>query len=410
MYVNGIINTTMNLAIVSPYPPSITGIGQYGYHVSHLLAKSGLFEHVSVLTSQSERNKVPPCPPGIDLRLVWQPESLTSSLKIISELQRLQPDLVWFNLGASIFGRSPLANLAGFFSPLLTRWMGFPTVVTLHEMVELADLQALKSPGGPLAPLGAHLLTQIALQADVICLTMQRYVDWLAKHYRDKRSIHIPIGAYHTPERLPSSPKQTREILFFTTLAPYKGLEILLEAFKSLRGEYPDLELTIAGAVHPRFPDYAEALKNATSQIIGIRWLGQVPETQIRDLFQQSQIVCIPYTASTGSSSVLYQAAMWGRAIIASDLVETQTIARESNLQVSFFKNGSSAGLANALKKLLDSPELQASQVARNIAAIQRTRPEETCQAYLRAFNLSLETRGSPKRLFIPSQVKQESA
>lgn len=400
----------MKLAIVSPYPPNITGIGQYGFYVSRLLAQSGLFTRISVLTGRSGETQAAGSHPAIDIQTTWRPESLASGWNILSHLRRLQPDLVWFNLGASIFGRSPLANLSGFMSPLLARWMGIPSVVTLHELIELADLRALKSPGGPLAPLGAHLLTQVALQGDVVCLTMQRYVAWLAKNYRTKRSIHIPIGAYHPPEWLPRPANQAREILFFTTLAPYKGLEVLLDAFQALQCEYPDLRLTIAGAEHNRFPGYAAEIRQTIAHLNGVRWLGQVPEAQVRDLYQQAQMVCIPYTASTGSSSVLYQAAMWGRAIIASDLAETQGLAHESNLEVTFFENGSSVSLAKALKRMLDSPQLQSSQVARNFAAIQSIRPEEICQAYLGAFNLALETHCSPKRIPIPAHLDLRSA
>jgi glycosyltransferase involved in cell wall biosynthesis len=400
----------MKLAIVSPYPPNITGIGQYGYYVSRLLAQSGLFTRISVLSGWSQENQTHAAHPAIDIRTPWQPDHLTSGWKIISDLRRIRPDLVWFNLGASIFGRSPLANLSGFLSPLMARGLGFPTVVTLHELIELADLRALRSPGGPLAPLGARLLTRVALQADVVCLTMQRYVDWLAINHSARRSIHIPIGAYHTPEWLPHPVNQTREILFFSTLAPYKGLEVLLKAFQSLQGQFPDLRLTIAGAEHARFPGYAAELRKTVPQLDGIRWLGQVPENGVRDLYQQAEIVCIPYTASTGSSSVLYQAAMWGRPIVASDLVETQGIARESKLKVAFFQSGNCASLISTLKTLLDSPETQAAQAARNFSAIQSIRPEDICQAYLGAFNLALEMRRSPKRIPIPSQFGQRSA
>src|SRR6266511_6345653 len=126
----------------------------------------------------------------------------------------------------------------------------FPTVVTLHELVELADLRALKAPGGAFAPLGARVLTHIATQADVICLTMQHYADWLSK--RDVDCTYIPIGAYHQPELLPAT--DDCELLFFTTLAPYKGLELLIEAFSNLLPEYPHLRLTVAGTSHARFP------------------------------------------------------------------------------------------------------------------------------------------------------------
>ena len=39
----------MNLAIVSPFPPAITGIGQYGYHVVRGLVQSGRFARITVL-------------------------------------------------------------------------------------------------------------------------------------------------------------------------------------------------------------------------------------------------------------------------------------------------------------------------------------------------------------------------
>ena len=137
----------------------------------------------------------------------------------------------------------------------------FPTVVTLHELVELADLRALNAPGGALAPLGARLLTRIATQADVICLTMQHYADWLSA-----RGMIVPTSRL-APITNPNYWMKTRscELLFFTTLAPYKGLELLIEAFTRLRRETPHLRLTIAGTAHTRFPNYADELQEPLS-------------------------------------------------------------------------------------------------------------------------------------------------
>ena len=67
---------------------------------------------------------------------------------ILTAIKDLKPDLVWYNLGASVFGRSPLANLMGFISLSLVKSTGIPTLVTLHELVELTDLAALHAPGG----------------------------------------------------------------------------------------------------------------------------------------------------------------------------------------------------------------------------------------------------------------------
>jgi glycosyltransferase involved in cell wall biosynthesis len=324
----------------------------------------------------------------------WQPDSFNARQAILSRLQHLNPDLIWFNLGASIFGKSPFSNLAGLVTPMMAM-RRFPTVVTLHELVELADLRALNAPGGPLAPLGARLLTKIATRADVVCLTMQHYAKWLAARGID--CAHIPIGAYHEPELLVES--DSCELLFFTTLAPYKGLELLIEAFTRLRSEYPHLRLTIAGTAHARFPGYARELKNHFNETHGIQWRGQVSEDDVKDLFQRAEIVVLPYTASTGSSSVLYQAATWGRAVVASDLSETHRLALETNLQVQFFENNNLQSLCTALRLLLDSPALGRAQARHNFQAIQALRPKVTCHRYIEAFNHALEKRQSTKRI-----------
>jgi glycosyltransferase involved in cell wall biosynthesis len=378
----------MHLAIVSPFPPSITGIGQYGYHITRAIVNTRTFSRVTVLAGASaDLDNRPNHLGNAEVEYCWQPGQLKAGQAILSRLKRLKPDLVWFNLGASIFGRSPLANLSGMFTPMLTRRMGIPTVVTLHELVALADLRALNAPGGILAPLGAYLLTKLATQADVVCLTMSHYAEWLSTRGVD--CIHIPIGAYHEPEYLKET--EVPELLFFTTLAPFKGLEILLTAFDNLRREFPNLKLNIAGVEHTRFPNYAQDLKLRFNGTHNIHWLGQVAEEHVTDLFRKTQIVVIPYTASTGSSSVLYQAATWGRAIIASDLSENTRLARENDLQFEFFESGNAESLQASLHKLLVSAESRRVQSQHNFNSIQRLRPNTIGEYYLKAFRLAVE-------------------
>jgi len=384
----------MHLVIVSPFPPSITGIGQYGYHVTRSLANSGLFSQLTILAGSKKNGQHPNHLGLTEVDYCWQPDSLNARQTILSRLKRLKPDLIWFNLGASIFGKSPLSNLSGLFTPMSAVRM-FPTVVTLHEVVELADLRALNAPGGSLAPLGARLLTSIATQADVVCLTMQHYVDWLSA--RGVECTHIPIGAYHEPELLNET--DSGELLFFTTLAPYKGLELLIEAFAILRSDHPHLRLTIAGTAHTRFPNYGHDLKTRFNGTHGIRWLGQVSEDNVKDLFRRAQIVILPYAASTGSSSVLYQAATWGRAVVASDLREIRKMTLENNLQVEFFENNHVEKLCDSIRLLLNSPSLRHAQAQHNFNSIQHLRPKATCSRYIKAFNRALEKRQSTIRI-----------
>ncbi|HEX6035985.1 MAG TPA: glycosyltransferase family 4 protein [Anaerolineales bacterium] len=385
----------MHLVIVSPFPPSITGIGQYGYHLTRALANSGLFSRLTVLAgAHPQQGRHPNHLGHTEIDYCWQPDSLRARQAILSRIKQLHPDLIWFNLGASIFGKSPLSNLSGLLTPMSASRL-FPTVVTLHELVELADLRTLNAPGGALAPLGARLLTRIATQADVICLTMQHYAEWLSARGVD--CAHIPIGAYHEPELLEET--ESCELLFFTTLAPYKGLELLIEAFTRLRTETRTLRLTIAGTAHTRFPNYADELRDRFSEAQGIRWLGQVSEDRVRDLFRGAQIVVLPYAASTGSSSVLYQAATWGRAVVASDLSEIRKLALETNLRVQFFENNNVESLCNSLRQLIHSPAVRRLQSQHNFHAIQHLRPKATCHRYVQVFNRALEKRQSTKRI-----------
>lgn len=397
----------MHLTIVTPFPPTITGIGQYGYHISRALAQSGKFTHITVLAGAHTSSHRLQVSSSLAVDFAWRPGHLGSGPAIQKALHRLNPDLVWFNLGASVFGRSPLANLLTFLWLSQVRLTGLPSVVTLHELVELSDLKTLRAPGGSLAGLGARLLTRLATCYDVVCFPLRRYVEWYSCRQPQRVCMHIPLGAYHPPERLPDA--DPPELLFFTTLAPYKGLEMLLSAYRSLLEQSPNLRLTIAGAEHPRFPGYSQQFHRLYGSLPGITWLGQVPESQVQSMFSRALVVVLPYLASTGSSSVISQAAMWGRSLVASDLPETRAFAAESGIEIEFFKNRDASGLTEAIQSLLQSPARRQAQTAHNLIAIQNRSPEATCNLYLQAFNQALATQKKTKRIELSSMVSMES-
>ncbi|MFN8414514.1 MAG: glycosyltransferase, partial [Anaerolineales bacterium] len=371
------------------------GIGQYGFHTTKALERSGVLSRITVLAGAETQNKHTPVFEQAEIDYCWQPNQLKTRQILLSKIKELNPDLVWLNLGASAFGKSPLVNLSGMLTSMQVRQMGYPTVVTLHELVELADLKKLNAPGGILAPLGAKILTKVATRADLVCLTMQHYKDWLSA--RKVNCVYIPIGSYQKPELLEEVSEQ--ELLFFTTLAPFKGLDLLLEAFGNLKKIFPSLRLTIAGAEHTRFPGYGKKLKKSCDLDNGIQWLGQVPEEQVKELFRKAQIVILPYTASTGSSSVLCQSATWGRAIIASDLNEHVQLVNENNLSIQFFRAGDVKSLTDTIKNLLDDPAIRQNQITHNFNSIQKLTPKITAHQYIQAFNLALKKCRSKKRI-----------
>jgi len=190
-------------------------------------------------------------------------------------------------------------------------------------------------------------------------------------------------------------------------MAPFKGVELLIQAFEKLRATRPNLRLTVAGAEHNRFPGYINKIQQKYQRVDGIRWLGQVPENDVKDLYRRAQLVILPYLAATGSSSVLWQAAMYGRAIIASDLDEIRSAVNEAGLNVSLFRPRDVESLTAAISQLLSSPEARRSQIQTNLAVTQRFGPQYTYQAYLRAFNLALALNHSSRRIPISSTPEE---
>ena len=397
----------MHLVIVSPFPPAITGIGQYGYHITRSLATSGVFTRITVLAGSYVDGEKPNHLGSTEIEYCWVPGQFKARQTILSRVKRLNPDLIWFNLRAAMFGESPWMSISGLLTPMMTRWMGYPTVVTFHELVELSDFKALNAPGGIFAPWGARLVTTLATQADVVCLTMQKHLDWFTSKKPNVDCTHIPLGTYHEPILFNDDGKM--ELLLFNMLAPFKGIELLLEVFTELKLEFPLLQLTIAGEEHPRFVGYSQRIRERYGHIEGVRWLSKIRDEDVAGLFQNAQMVVLPYKASTGASSSIYQAAGLGRAIIASDLSEIRALVQEENFCVEFFETGNSESLRDAIRRMLSSPEKRRAQVLHNFRAIQNARIENTCQRYLQAFNWALEKRNSRKRIHIP-QIEVESA
>jgi len=386
----------MRLAIVSPLPPSPTGIGQYGFYVGSALACSGRFSQVTVLSSTISNTPRREEQAGMTIERIWTPGHWDIGPRILARLATLRPDVVWYNLGVSVFGRSPVSNLSGLIGVLLSQKSNRASVVTLHEVPAQADLQTLQAPGGPFSALGAQMVTYAATRGDIVCVTLRRQEEWLRNHWPRLRLYHIPHGSYNRPCQLPEM--DGPEVLIFGMLAPFKGLEILLKAFVQLKGVLPRLRLTVAGMEHPRFPGYLQQVQCQYADIPQIRWLGYVPEGELAGIFRSANVVVLPYIATTGSSSVIYRAAAWGRSIVASDLPELRAAAEEANVEVNYFPAGDTRRLVEVLHNILADPVRRESQAQHNLAAIRHLTLEDTCTSYLRAFDAALSMHADKSR------------
>src|ERR1700723_2274774 len=128
----------MKICLVTTFPPSQGGLSEYGLHIAQELRRDR-FLSLTILADKTS----PPQPEldGFSVLRCWSFDDPTSSARLLRAFQKLKPDVVWFNLLFSTFGRNPLIAFSGLLTPLLARLTGRYTHVTLHHLIDTVDLK-----------------------------------------------------------------------------------------------------------------------------------------------------------------------------------------------------------------------------------------------------------------------------
>jgi glycosyltransferase involved in cell wall biosynthesis len=181
-----------------------------------------------------------------------------------------------------------------------------------------------------------------------------------ARRLRDEVGIDpaavrvIHHGAFDYLTRLPEEtplPAQLRDtegpvILFFGLLRPYKGIDVLLEAFRSVRGA----ELWIVG--NPRMP--VEPLRRLAEGAAGtVRFVPRfITDPEIPAYFRRADLVVLPYR-DVEHSGVLYTALAFGKPMVLSAVGGFPELAGEHGA-ARIVPPENPAALAQALAELID--------------------------------------------------------
>ena len=146
----------------------------------------------------------------------------------------------------------------------------------------------------------------------------------------------------------PDSADRPPVVLFFGLLRPYKGIEVLLDAFR----EVPGAELWIAG--NPRMP--VEPLRDLARQSASpVRFaLRFITDAEIPPLFRAADIVVLPYL-DIEQSGVLYTALAFGKPLILTSVGGFPEVAEQTGA-ARLIPPGDPAALVSALNDLITSP------------------------------------------------------
>jgi len=162
----------------------------------------------------------------------------------------------------------------------------------------------------------------------------------------------IPHGAFDYLDRLPAEeplPPALAEVegpvvLFFGLLRPYKGIEVLLDAWRGIGGA----ELWIVGM--PRMP--LQSLRGRATSSVRF-FPSYVPEAQVPAWFRRADLVVLPYR-EIDQSGVLFTALAFGKPLLLTRVGGFPEIAEAGAAEL--VVPGDPSALHIALKRLLDDP------------------------------------------------------
>ena len=353
----------MRIALVTTYPPGGGSLNEYAFHfIRFLRQKASDVSEIVLLTDELPAGERYPEPAadGVPMRIVpcWRFGALNNATKITAAVRACQPDVVLFNIQFASFGSGKVSAALGLLTPALVKAAGFTTIVLLHNIMETVDLKSAGFGANRLVEglirLFGNISTRLLLTADLVALTIPKYVEILAAKYRADNVLLAPHGAFdQAPPPPPEVPGAPLQIMTFGKFGTYKKIEVLIEAFKLLAPQHPGLELVIAGTNSPNAPGYLEQSQRQNAGLPGLRFTGYVSEDDVPRIFGESSVVVFPYTSTTGSSGVLHQAGNYGRAVVMPNIGDLAEIIAEEGYVGEFFEPGDVASLAAALDRVL---------------------------------------------------------
>jgi glycosyltransferase involved in cell wall biosynthesis len=205
------------------------------------------------------------------------------------------------------------------------------------------------------------LFTAAWRQMDVAFTLGPRTRDLVIGHWQPRCAVHViphgDEGVLNGDGAVLSAEDTDPVALFFGTWSTYKGIDVLLAAFESVRRDLPEARLVLAGAVgadvdHQALLRRARAIGNVDVQA------GYVPVADVPALVGSARVLVTPYLRAS-QSGVIHLAYTFGRPVVASDVGDLSEVVRDGETGF-LVPTGDPVALAAAMRKLLSDNSLAA--------------------------------------------------
>jgi len=347
------------LLISSSFPELRCGVGDYVYHLAVALSEEGM--DISVLTAKRPEIKLSHAFKVYPEVSSWDKNAITVIRKLIAEnnFDAIHLHYHWWMYNDGILKGRAFSKLFSYLRK--AGYQGKLIVTFVHDL-----MGPFLFPKAKLFR-GIYLRKMLRFADQVIVHTDYAYSDIQQKTSEVKAKLHkVPCGSGIRPSKNNIKPANDRfTIGFFGFTYPQKGLEYLAQALALLKTEdiKPCLEIIGGEDIdHSISTTYARKVKdiikenNLESQV---RWYNYQDEESSSDLLKSADIAVLPFTEGMSDiSSTLPTMLEHGLALVTTKASRTSSrLINDDNCILVAPQDAD--GLAKAIKKLYQSPELK---------------------------------------------------
>jgi glycosyltransferase involved in cell wall biosynthesis len=329
---------------VVAFGPATGGVGgSFSHTVTHL-AKASQW-HIDVIRLSET---------GVPLRnavgaVRVHHRSLKAADAIHVEFGSNDKTVFWFALLATLFSRSVTVVIHDF--PLM---VNHPAAGFLPETSRWKTRLSYRI----LSPAFDGTVKRMLLRRAGAVTVMSEEARHGWQKYVHGELVVIPHGEFPlSNRRLP--PSEGTYVLFAGFIGPGKGVDLLLEAWRTVGGSC-DLELLIAGEQAGTHDPRLETLRRQAREWSNPpRWVGYVAsEEALQSLIARAAVVVLPYRRSSPASGILVRAMAEGRAIVATRVPATFRTLRDQ-LDGLLVPPNDAEILAAKLSEVIRDPDLR---------------------------------------------------
>jgi glycosyltransferase involved in cell wall biosynthesis len=248
------------------------------------------------------------------------------------------------------------------FSPLLLK---VPWIPIIHDVGLFYSERAQRSFFKHFVRTG--VLGEVARRARLIVVPSQLTADDLRSYLKvpKERIKIVPEGV--DLDKFRSSPIRHRGINLVCAgrIAPNKGQDVLLLAFKAVKEKYPDCRLYLVGGVLGGQKDYYNKLRRLaeTLNLGDVVFTGYVSDEDLVRYYSLADIYVQPSVGEEGWGMGIVEAFACGKPVVCSDIFYRTGVADVDRALI--VKGGDSRGLAKAIELLIEDEELR-KRLAKN--------------------------------------------